>query len=115
MTSYRRIIGVLLYMAAMTRPDLSHAVNYMAKLSNYPSPTLFKMLDRMISYAFHTAEYGIKYDGRSNLAIGCYTDSDFAQDVNTRKSMNGFLVETYGSPTYWKSKPTALICTISGC
>lgn len=35
-TRYRSIIGTLLYMSLMTRPDLTYAVNYLARFSDCP-------------------------------------------------------------------------------
>lgn len=113
-TNYRSIIGTLLYMSLMTRPDITYAVNYLARFSDYPHPTLVKMLHRVVSYANSTSDYSIKFVNNGTIdSLSAYADSDFAQEPTTRKSMNGFMIYSHGNLIHWKSKYTPLVCTSS--
>lgn len=113
-TQYRSYIGSLLYSALMTRPDLTYAVNYLARFSDYPHPDLMAMVKRVMCYAYSTSHYKLLYNRRTTPEpVECYTDSDYAQDVITRKSMNGFMIYSNGHLVHWKSKYTPLVCTSS--
>jgi hypothetical protein len=112
-TNYRSAIGTLLYMSIMTRPDITYAVNYLARFADYPHPVLIDMVKRVICYSYSTSNFALHYKRSDDTPITCYTDSDYAQDVITRKSMNGFLIYHYGNLVHWKSKYTPLVCTSS--
>ena len=53
--NYRSIIGALLYVSCCTRPDITYAVNKLAKFSNNPGTTHFRAL-----LHFFQAEDGIR-------------------------------------------------------
>lgn len=113
-TRFRSAIGTLLYMSIMTRPDITYAVNYLARFAHYPHPKLVKMLNRVICYTRSTFGYSLHYiKSSSDTSMTVYTDSDYAQDPITRKSMNGFMIYVNGNLVYWKSKHTLFICTSS--
>lgn len=113
-TLFKSWIGSLLYASIMTRPDITYAVNYLARFSDTPHPDILSMIKRTICYLYSTSHYKIIYARESKTdPIICYTDSDYAQDVITRKSMNGFLIYTNGHLVHWKSKYTPIVCTSS--
>ena len=113
-TKYRSAIGTLNYMSVMTRPDITYAVNYLARFADFPHPVLVNMVDRLIAYALSTSGLSLRYSRDNNAdPITCYTDSDYAQDPITRKSMNAFIIYTNGHLVHWKSKATPLVCTSS--
>ena len=47
---YRSVIGALLYVSCCTRPDISYAVNKLAKYSNNPGIIHFRALLHLIGY-----------------------------------------------------------------
>ena len=112
-TEFKKQIGLLLYISVMTRPDITYAVNYLAQFCEYPHINLFKMINRMFQYLANTKSQSLEFKTQNNTQLEIYTDSDYSQDINSRRSMNAYLVQLYGNTVYWKSKYTALVCTSS--
>ncbi len=62
--------------------------------------------ERMLQYVRGTYDQGISYydlgpDKKNKL--GGWVDSDFASDIDSRKSMTGYLISLNGGPISWKS------------
>lgn len=53
---YRQLLGCLLYISIITRPDIAFAVNYFSRFMNSYSSEHFSCLKRVLVYLFHTKE-----------------------------------------------------------
>ena len=115
-SDFRRKIGCLLYVAVMTRPDIAYAVDYLARFSTYPHRLVVDQLKHVLNYLYHSRFKSIIYQHTSETKMDhliCYSDSDYAQNPITRKSMNGFLIMFSDAPLYWKCQYTPLVCKSS--
>lgn len=117
---YREAIGSLLFLSSVSRPDISFAVNVLSRYVNNPSQQHVNAVKRVIRYLINTKDLCIKYGESSDLTG--YSDSDFAGDVDTRKSTTGYIFNMNGGPITWcsqKQKTTALSTTeaefVSAC
>lgn len=99
---YREAIGSLLFLSTANRPDISYGVNLLSKYINNSSLHHVSQLKRIILYLIKTKDLCIKYQGHEDL-IG-YSDSDFAGDLNTRKSTTGYIFMLNGGPISWASQ-----------
>ena len=100
----------------MTRPDIAYAVDYLARFSTYPHRLVVDQLKHVLNYLYHSRFKSIIYQHTSETKMDhliCYSDSDYAQDPITRKSMNGFLIMLSDVPLYWKCQYTPLVCKSS--
>jgi hypothetical protein len=70
---------------------------------------------RVLRYLKGTAHFGLAFGGSDSGAdlIG-WTDSDWAQDVDTRRSVGGFVFDVAGGSVSWSSKkqPTVALSTV---
>jgi len=55
-------------------------------------------------YLVGTPNYRLKYDGASGQGLNACTDSDWASDVNTRRSTSGFFIKLAGGLISWTTK-----------
>ncbi|XP_028554437.1 uncharacterized protein LOC114580593 [Dendrobium catenatum] len=85
---YRQIVGALQYLT-LTRPDLTYAVNRAYQYMHQPSVDNFEKLKRILRYLRGSIHYGIPISP-GNLQLSTYTDSDWAGDVQDRKSTTGY-------------------------
>jgi hypothetical protein len=74
----RSKIGTLMYTAVCVRPDITFAVNYLARVTVHPSAEVCKAVDRVFAYLNGTKEYGIKITKGLDLALIVYSDADLA-------------------------------------
>ena len=55
-------------------------------------------------YIFGTIDVGLKYPNRGEVPITeGYVDSDFAGDIDTRKSTTGYALKVFGNLVSWRA------------
>ncbi|KAI0994156.1 hypothetical protein K3495_g14027 [Podosphaera aphanis] len=103
-TEYNSYIGGLQYLANNSRPDISFAVNHLARFLTNPSNEHKTAARRVLRYIAKDPDHGItfiKATGRTTLEA--YSDVDFAADPSTSRSTSGMLIRLSNGPIYWKS------------
>jgi len=73
-----------MYIAVGTRPDLAFAISLLTKFNSKPTTNRFLATKRVFQYLKETVGLGLIY-GTVDSLIG-YNDSDFAGELNDRKS-----------------------------
>ena len=102
---YRNLISALLYISSITRPDVSHSVNYLSRYQNCHNQTHFKYVLRILKYLYLTKDSNLCYRRNGNVGIiNFYVDTDWAGDNIDRKSTTGYLISLYGNVIDWKSR-----------
>lgn len=99
---YREAVGALLFLSSVSRPDITYAVNLVSRYVNNPGAIHINAVKRIIRYLISTKEMSIVYDSDTEL-VG-YSDSDFAGDLDSRKSNTGYLFLMNGGPVTWASR-----------
>jgi len=102
---YRSGVGSLLYLLKHSRPDLPNAVRELSKVMDQANEGHYKALLRTIKYVSDTRnrELELKPTGKG-WELKAFTDSDFAGDADTRRSVSGFIIYLNGCPISWRSK-----------
>lgn len=112
-TPFKELAGALLYLATCTRPDISHAVSAATRTGN-PSESHWNGLKRILRYLKGTKDLGICFRWeKSNELIG-YSDADYANEVDTRRSNTGLCIYYGGGPIVWRCQKQPII-TLSTC
>ncbi|KAK9745208.1 hypothetical protein QE152_g7120 [Popillia japonica] len=105
---YGEVIGSLLYLSTITRPDISFAVNYLSRFNSKLMESNWKMVKRVFTYLKGTINYEISYSGATDLVA--YTDSYYVGDIHTGHSTSGVLV-IRGGPVVWYAQKQYLVAT----
>ena len=103
--SYRSVVGMLLYLATNTRPDIAYAVSQVARFSNNPKKSHSSAVKTIIRYLSGTMNEGVIYKRPDKFNMDCYVDADFAGLYNRDPPEN---------PTSVKSR-TGYIISVGGC
>ncbi|XP_071571134.1 uncharacterized protein [Temnothorax nylanderi] len=110
---YREAIGSLTFLALVSRPDISYAVNLVSRYCNKHNHSHWLAVKRIFKYLIGTANHGILYAecGGSQVDINLcgYSDADFAGDVDTRKSTTGYAFCINNSLVTWSSQRQKLV------
>ena len=77
--SYSRVVGMLLYFARHTKPDIAYAVNCSARYIFCPKRSHELALKRIGQYLKTTCDCGLIINPSRDLKIDCYPDADFAR------------------------------------
>jgi hypothetical protein len=100
--SYQELIGSLLCLSVIPRPDISCAVGILSRFMKAPAPTYLNMAKRVLRYLAGTIDVGTQFGG--DLKLTCATDSDWANDTVNRKSTSGFVIKLGDSVIDWSSR-----------
>jgi len=106
---YRSGVGMLLYLVKHSRPDIANTTRELSKLMDKPTPAANKEMKRVLKYVIDTKDYGLKINSTPLSSNGMFevilfSDSDWAGDTGTRKSVTGYCIFFQGCPISWKSK-----------
>lgn len=94
---YRSIIGFLNYIATKTRPNVTFATNILSRYVTNPGKTHWKAAKRVLRYLKDT-NYGIKFNKGEDIILKGYTDADWAQDLEDRRSTSGYIFKIGNTP-----------------
>lgn len=104
------LIGCLLYLAMVSRPDVALAVQVLARSSHATGPEHILAAKRVLKYLMGTANLTLKYGQTdSNTDLTGYCDADFAGDVQTRKSTSAYVFMIGGGAVSWASRLQSLV------
>ncbi|BBG98714.1 ADP glucose pyrophosphorylase large subunit 1, partial [Prunus dulcis] len=98
-TEYKQLVGSLLYLTA-TRPDLMYAVGLISRYMEKPTEMHLQAAKRILRYLKGTMELGIGYKKG---------DSDYAGDVDDRKSTSGYVFMLGTGAISWSSKKQPVV------
>ena len=90
---YMAVVGSLMYLAVCTRPDISQAVGVLARFMSAPTDSHMVAAKSVLRYVASTRDMGIRYGGAQQEisgAVAGYTDSDFAGNLDNRRSTTGY-------------------------
>ncbi|KAK6162476.1 hypothetical protein DH2020_002317 [Rehmannia glutinosa] len=87
-SKYRGMIGSLLYLTA-SRLDILHVVCLCARFQSNPKESHMSSVKRIFRYLKGTIQYGLFYPKNEIFSLKGYRDSDYAGNIDDRKSTSG--------------------------
>ena len=102
---YSNAVGSLMYAMVCTRPDISQAVGVVSRYMHDPGKGHWQAVKWILRYLLKTVDFGLvfqKEDSLGQFAIG-YVDSDYAGDLDKRRSTTGYVFTLARAPVSWKS------------
>lgn len=125
---YMEMTGTLMYAAISTRPDIAHAVHYLASHMQAPTQRHMQAAERVLRYLAGTKEVGLVFGSRNGPTVGdsrgrraqvqvdvcAFADADWANDRGDRRSVSGWVAKLNGDPISWSSKKQRVVA-LSTC
>lgn len=125
---YMEMTGTLMYAAISTRPDIAHAVHYLASNMQAPTQRHAQAAERVFRYLAGTKEVGLVFGSRNGDTVGdsrgrraqvqvdvcAFSDADWANDKGDRRSITGWVAKLNGDPVSWSSKKQRVVA-LSTC
>ncbi|RDX87237.1 putative mitochondrial protein, partial [Mucuna pruriens] len=96
------------------RPDIMYEIGVVCHFMEAPTSTYMKAAKRILRYLKGTLDFGLFYSSSNEFKLVGFCDSDFAGDVDDRKSTTGFVFFMGGCAFTWSSKKQAIV-TLSTC
>ena len=105
---YRSMIGSLLYLIA-SRLDISHSVGMCARYQANPKESHMIALKRIIKCVKTIVDFGVWYSKDTNDVLAGYSNADWAENADDRKSTSGGCFYMGNNLVSWMSKKQNLI------
>jgi hypothetical protein len=106
-TKYHSVVGALQYVM-LTRPDIAFIVNKVCQFLHGPSSTHLTVVKRILRYLSGTLGLGIQLRRSKSLLISAFSDVDWAECIDDRRSTGGFAVFLGSNLISWgaRKQPT---------
>jgi hypothetical protein len=106
---YSQIIGSPVYLASVTRPDISFAVNKLSWFTSILGDDHWRALEQVMHYLAGTMDYRIHYSGYPTVLEG-YSDANWISGVDELYAMSGYVFTLSSSAISLRSyKQTVLM------
>ncbi len=106
---YLSMVGSLLYLSIITRPDIAFAVGKASRKMANPSRSDVTTVHRIFKYLKGTSDYGITYNHAGSNTIEGYSDSDWSGDKSTGRSTSGYIFTLANGGISWMSKQQSAV------
>ncbi len=108
---YASTIGSLMYAMVCTRPDISHVVGVVSRYTSNPGKQHWEAVKWILRYLRDTTEKCLTFK-KDELKLEGYVDSDFAGEVDHRRSTIGYVFTFGNTAISWVSQLQKIV-TIS--
>ncbi|KAL0439224.1 UNVERIFIED_CONTAM: Secreted RxLR effector protein [Sesamum latifolium] len=110
---YLSKIGALMYLANHTRPDITFAVNLLARYSSSPTRRNWNGIKHILRYLRGTMDMGLFYSKVSNSDLIGYADAGYLSYPHNGRSQTDYLFLCGGTTISWRSMKQAITTTSS--
>ena len=104
---YANIVGSIMYLIICTRPDVAHAISVVSRYMSDPGKEHWLALKWIIKYLKGSVSVGLFFGGgawsEGDDALEGFCDSDYAANLDNRKSQSGYIFTLFGTAVSWKS------------
>uniref|UniRef100_A0A1B6DFK3 Integrase catalytic domain-containing protein n=2 Tax=Clastoptera arizonana TaxID=38151 RepID=A0A1B6DFK3_9HEMI len=106
---YRELIGSLIYISIVSRPDISFATSVLSRYVSKPNDQVWIAAKRILRYLSNTVDKSLTLYRQSGDNITAYSDADWAGDITDRKSTSGCIIYHCGNPISWYARKQTCI------
>ena len=107
-TYFKQIVGLLMYLTA-TRPDIMYAVCLINRYMERTTELHLRAAKRVFRYLKGTTDFGIFYKKNEGPILSSFTNSDFAGDLDDRRSTSGHVFMMGSGVISWASKKQQVV------
>ena len=100
---YMQIVGSLLYLANITRPDIAYAVNQLCRYTHNPSKRHYQATQYILRYINSTSHYSLVYTPSNTSDLTAYCDASHTSCPDTFRSCTGYVFTIAGGAVAWQS------------
>lgn len=105
---YSLVVGSLMFAMVSTRTDTTQAVRAISKYMANLGCDHWTSIKWIIRYLSGTSYFGLCHN-YTNLSCGGYLDSDFAGQLDKRRSIPGYVFSMAGGAICWESKLQSIV------
>jgi hypothetical protein len=99
---YSSDVGSLMYAMVCFWPDLSHAMSLVSRYMANPGKEHWNTVQWIFRYLCGISKACLKF-GRTSGGLVGYVDSDYAADLDKRRSLTGYVFTVGGCAVSWRA------------
>ncbi|GMI90788.1 hypothetical protein HRI_002748100 [Hibiscus trionum] len=102
---YANAVGSLMYAMVCTQPDISQAVGVVSMYMHDPGKGHWQAVKWILQYLQQTVDVGLVFEQGETLGqfVVGHVDSDYAGDLDMRRSTTRYLFTLAKAPVNWRS------------
>ena len=100
---YTPVVGSLMYVMVCASRDIAHVIGVVSQFFANPNKKHWQAAKWILWYLKGTSMEDLCFGSGPSVLVA-YTDSDMAGDIDSRKSILGYLVVFAGGIVSWQSK-----------
>ncbi|GKD89634.1 hypothetical protein Tco_1365141 [Tanacetum coccineum] len=111
---YASAVGSLMYVMVCTRQDIVHAMSVVSRYIAHPVKQHWNEVKCIFHYLKGTSfDVGLIYGGDHEYLVAGYLNSDYAADLDARRSLTGYVFTIGNSVVSWKAtlQPSVTLST----
>ncbi|CAI7844885.1 unnamed protein product [Closterium sp. NIES-54] len=114
-TLYPELVGCLMYLMTCTRPDLAYPLSILTRFValGRHCPSHWYAAKRMAKYVASTSGMGLVLGGKQPVTLTGFSDSSWANDVETRRSTKGYSFSFETGVVSWRSTRASSVSSSS--
>jgi hypothetical protein len=104
-------MGVLMYLAIATRPDIVHAVDVLCRFMSKPGPAHWKAAKHLFRYLRGSVNYRLTYapDPSSSQLFTTYSDADHGGNPDNGRSTSTHIMKMGTGAVSWMSRLQSIV------
>ncbi|TXG65824.1 hypothetical protein EZV62_007099 [Acer yangbiense] len=110
-TIFQRLVGSLRYLTS-TRLDIAYGVGLIIRFMDSPRQSHLQVGKRILLYVKSILDDGIFYSSANKIELVGYTDSDWEDDMEERKSTSGYAFHLGFRVFSWSSKKQQVVALL---
>ncbi|XP_047255213.1 secreted RxLR effector protein 161-like [Capsicum annuum] len=110
---YLSAIGVLMYLANATRPDIAFTVNLVARYSFSPTRRYWNRVKHILRYLKVTIDMGLFYTNKASPDLVGYVDAGYLYEPHKAQSQTGYVFTYGGTAIAWRLTKQFIVATSS--
>ncbi|XP_035545683.1 secreted RxLR effector protein 161-like [Juglans regia] len=102
---YASMVGSIMYAMVCSRPHLTYAVSLVSRFMSNPRKPHWHAIKWVFQYLSGSRSLGVKFgkNVKRGSELEGFVDSDYVGNIDTRKSLTGFVFTTFGGAISWKA------------
>ena len=111
---YLSAIGVLMYLANCTRPDIAFSVNLLTRYSSAPTRRHWNGIKHILRYLCRTTDMNLFYSRESKQQLlGYAADAGYLSDPHEGRSQTRYVFSCNGTTISWRFVKQTMVATSS--
>ena len=99
-----------MYLMVCTRPDLCYGVSLVSRFMSQPGKEHWEATKWILRYLRGTIDVGLVFEAtEKGMQVNGFVDSDYAGDIDTRRSQTGYVFQIGGCTVSWKSNLQSIV------